>query len=217
MKRESLFYKILSGIHIVFFTSILCFFTILLSGTFLLLPVLGAAFMIGKDIIYKVININDSIVKKYFVYLKRSFKLMKFIPVHIIMLLNVAGMILSAQEENLVYSVVCLAIIAFLLVFMLYTAGYFVFFSEKVDLIEVLLVMLLKLNYLLPVFAGMVFCVFFFSSTLLAILCFCGSFFVFAVEAVVFIQILYYKKILGVLDENDEFAYLVNRSKKHNV
>lgn len=215
MTRESLFYRILSAIHIVFFTSILCFVTILLSGTLLLLPVMGAAFMIGKDTIYKVININDSIVKTFFRYLRSSLKLLKFVPVSLVMILNVVGMLVAAKAENMVYSVTCLAFIAFLLVLTMYIAGFYVFVNETVNLIDVMFAMFMKPLFLVPIFAGMVCCVTLFSNALLMILFFTGTFFMFAIEVVIFIQMLFYKKVLGMLDKNDEFAYLAYGKEKN--
>lgn len=215
MTRESLFYKILSGIHIVFFTSILCSITIVLSGTLLLLPVLGAAFLIGKDALYKELNINDSIIKTYFGYLKESLPLMKFIPINLVALLNVAGIFIGGQLNNTLYSVICLVIVSFLLVFMLYLAGYFVFINKQVNIIETLFCMLLKPQFLIPLFAVAVLCGVFFSGIIMAILMFTGTFFLFAIEVVIFIQLLYFKKLAGNLDEKDEFAYLVlNQNKK---
>jgi hypothetical protein len=200
----------------------------------MLLPVLGAVFFIGKDIIYKEININDSVIATFFKYLKKSLRLFKFIPLHFMLLLNIAGMIVSAGAGNLTYSIICLTFTSILLVIMLYLVGYFVFViktggrenmkkssgkeemaREKNVVMEVIALMLLKPQFVIPVFAGIVLCVFFFSNTLLTILCFLGTFFLTALEAVIFIQILYYKKAIGILDEEEEYAYLVDGSLKN--
>ena len=66
MIRETPIYRILCAIHIVFFTSLLCFGTICLSGTILMVPALGASFLIGKDTLYRKLDITDSIIKTYF-------------------------------------------------------------------------------------------------------------------------------------------------------
>jgi hypothetical protein len=210
MIRESLFYKILSGIHIVFFTSLLFFATILFSATILFLPALGAVFLIGKDVINKDININDSIIRTYCCYLKQTMKLLKLAPVNLVMVLNIIGMLITAKAGNLLYSLICLALAAFLLVLMLYISGYYVFMNETVNMIEVTFIMFLKLQFLIPVYVGMICCICFFSNTLLLISVFSGTFFIFAVEVVIFIQLLYYKKLTGILEENDKFAYLVS-------
>lgn len=214
MTRESLFYKILSGIHIVFFTSLLCMGTIILTGTLLMLPALGAVFVIGKDAIYKNLNINDSIIKTYFKYLKSALTLMKFFPIHLIMLLNVAGMLIAASSNNIVYTVVCLALISLLMVLMLYIAGFFTFITSNVSVVEVLISMLFKPQFLMPVFIITVLCGFYFSFAMLIVLSVAGTFFLFAIEVIIFIQMLYYRKLTGNLKEDEEFAYLINRQNK---
>ncbi len=216
MTRESLFYKIISAIHIVLFTSMLVFGMIFLSGNLFAMPVLGTAFMLGKDAIYKKLDINDSVVKTYFKYLKKALKLMRFCPINVILLLNIAGMLMAAKAELFMYSVVCLALISFLLVFMLYIAGYYTFVNEKVSLMEVMLCMLLKPQYLVPVFAIMVLCTFFASTAWGIVLFFTGTFFLFALEVLVFVQTLYYKKMMGKLEEDDEFYYMINRTERTN-
>lgn len=216
MTRQSLFYKIISAIHIVLFTSMLAFGMIFLTGNLFAMPVLGAVFMLGKDAIDKKLDINDSIVKTYFKYLKKSLTLMRFCPINIILLLNIAGMLIAAKTELFLYSVVCLALISFLLVFMLYIAGYYVFVDEEVSLMEVMLCMLLKPQYLMPVFVIMVLCAFFASTTLGIILIFTGTFFLFALEVLVFIQTLYYKQMLGKLRQDDEYYYMINKADRTN-
>lgn len=214
MIRENLFYKILSGIHIVFFTSLLCGLTILLSGTILLLPAFGAIFQIGKDYINKELNINDSIIKTYFVYLKDSLTLLKFFPVNLLVILNVIGMYVAFNTNYMIYAVLCLAVISFLFLFMLYICGYYVFVDKKVNLIEVAICMVLKPQFLIPLFAILVVFNVFVSLKVLAVLLCTGSFFLFALEVVIFIQSLYFKKLNGNLSEEDEFAYLVYGKKK---
>ncbi len=211
MTRESLLYKILSGIHIVFFSSLLCFGTIFLSGTILLLPALGAAFLIGKEAIYKDLDINNSIVKSYFTYLKSSLSLIKFLPINLMIALNIAGMLLLGKRENIIYSVICLMITAFLLAFLLYTAGYYTFVNPKVNLQEVAIGMFLKPQLFIPVFIIMVLGVAFFSGILLVLLLLSGAFFLFVLEVLIFIGLLSFKKLAGTLDEKEEYAYLVNR------
>ncbi len=198
MMGESLLYKILSAIHIIFFTSLLNFLVVVLSGSLLLLPAAGAVFLVGKEVIYKRININDSIIKTYFKYVKQSLKLLRFLPVHFILILNTGGMIVSAGNNKLAYSVLCLTLLSIILAFVMYLAGYFVFISEKVNIIEVIFIMLLKLQYFIPVFAGIVLCVFFFSGILLAVLAFCGAALIIAFEAVILIPVSHYKKLAGI-------------------
>jgi hypothetical protein len=210
MIRENLLYKILSNIHIVFFTSILCFGTIYLTGTLLLIPAFAAVFCISKDFLYKKLDINDSIIKTYFKYLKAAMKLIKFIPINLIMILNIAGMIISANLNSMLYSIICLSITAILFLLVLYIAGYYSFVDEKVDIMEVVFSMVMKPQFVLPIFIVLVLCIFFFSFTIMIILLVAGTFFLFAISVVIFINMLYYKKALGKLDEKDEYAHLIN-------
>lgn len=216
MTRESLFYRIISAIHVVLFTSILAFGMIFLTGNLLMLPILGAVFRIGKDFMEKKLDINDSIVRTFFHYLNKSLRLMRFCPVNLILLLNVAGMLVAVKTEQLIFSIICLILIAFLLVFMLYIAGYYTFVDKKVNLMDVVFCMLFKPQYLIPVFVIMILCTYFASTTLGIILLFTGTFFLFALEVLVFIQMLYYRELTGGLQENDEFYYLIHRSEQKN-
>jgi hypothetical protein len=51
MMKQTPLNRIMSAVHIIFFSSLLCFGTICLSGTVLLMPALGASFLIGKDVL----------------------------------------------------------------------------------------------------------------------------------------------------------------------
>lgn len=214
MIRENLFYRILSAIHIVFFTSILCFGTIYLTGTLFMIPSLAATFMICRDYLYKKLDINNSIVMTYFRYLKSSFKLLKFLPVNLIMILNVFGMFYAINTNNFVYSVVCLTITVFLMLLMLYIAGFYTFVNEKVDIIEVVISMIIKPQFALPVFAALVIGVSFFSIALMLILLLTGAFFLFALSILILMNMLHYKKAIGKLDEEDEYYHLIHNTKR---
>ena len=214
MMRENLFYRILSAIHFVFFTSILCFSTVYLTGTLLMIPAFGATFLIGKDYLYKKLDINSSIVMTYFRYLKAAMKLIKFIPINFIMILNIIGMIFAIRINNVVYSVICLTITVILLLITLYLAGYFAFVDENVDIIEVMMSIILKPQFVFPVFAVLVVAVCFFSFALMLILLVLGSFLLFALSVLIFMTMLYYKKAIGKLSEEDEYYHLINNRSK---
>ncbi len=92
MIKKSVFYKVLSAVHIVFFTSILCFGMIFLSGSLLMVPSLCAAFQIGKAAMYEGLDITDSFVLAFFRNFKKFLGMERFVPVNLIMLLNLAGM-----------------------------------------------------------------------------------------------------------------------------
>lgn len=211
MIRENLYYKILSAIHIVFFTSILCFGTIYITGTLLMIPALAASFLIGRDYLYKKLDVTSSIVKTYVSYLKASMRLLRFLPINLIMILNIVGMIFLAKAEYKLYAVLCLTITALLLLITLYIAGYYAFVSESVDIVEVIMTILLKPQYGLPVFCVIVIALCFVSLALGLILLVCGSFFLFALSILIFISMLHYKKEIGILSLEDEYYHLVCR------
>ncbi|MFT3983009.1 MAG: hypothetical protein QM697_03805 [Lachnospiraceae bacterium] len=211
MIRENLLYKVMSYLHIALFVSLCCALTIVLSGTLLLLPAVAAVFRIGREILYKKEDVNESVVKLYFHYLKDSLCLMKFIGVELIFLLNLASLYLFAGQQGVLLSVAALAAAAFLLIFQLYIAGYFVFVAEKFTMEEVAFAMILRPAFLIPLFAGMVLLLFFFNLTIAVILLFTGAFFLFALQVPVFIQMLFYRKMRGTLDETDAFYYLVKK------
>jgi hypothetical protein len=209
MIRETPVYRVLCAIHIVFFTSLLCFGTVWLSGTILMVPAIGASFLIGKDALYKELDVTNSIIATYFKYLKASIKLLRYSLLNILIVLNVAGMIITASTGNFIYSCICLAIVGFLLSFMLYIAGYHTFVSNQINITEVFLSMFIKLHLLLPVFIVMVLCVLFFSGTLLTVIFLSGTLFLFVLEVLIFIQMVHFKAKSGKLDKDDKFAYLV--------
>lgn len=215
MIKESAFYKILSAIHIVFFTSILCFGMIYLSAGFLMLPCFAAVYKIGKDYLFKKLDITDSIIRMYFRYFKASIKLMKYFPVNLIMMANIAGMLVTARQDNLLYSILCLTVTAFLLVFVLYIAGYYTFVDERINLIEVMFSVFIRPFLMIPIFIIMVLCIFFFSLAVAIGLLLLGTFFLFAIEVVVYMQILLLKKAFGKLEE-DEYAYLLHKPGKNS-
>ncbi len=209
MIRENLLYRIMSYIHIALFVSLCCALTITLSGTLLLLPAVTAVFRIGEEVLYKKVDVNESVVKTYFLYVKESLSLMKFIGVELVMLLNLASLYLFAGQQGVILSVAALAIAAFLLIFQLYLAGYFVFVSEKFTLEEAAFAMIWRPAFLIPLFAAMVLLLFFFNLTIAVVLLFSGAFFLFALQVPIFIQMLSYKKMCGTLEESDKFYFLV--------
>lgn len=214
MIRKFPLYKILSAIHIVFFTSMLCFGLIFASASILLLPALGAAFAIGKEFLYDDLDITNSIIASYFRYLKQSLRLLRHFGVNIVLLLNLGGMLGAVRMRSLPLSIISLTFFSILLTLSLYMAGYFVFVDETFSVEEVMMAMFLKPLHAVTVMIVMVLCSYFFSGTLAAILFFMGTFFLFVLEVVVFTSMLYYKKFTGKLDEEDAFAYLVNGKKK---
>lgn len=213
MIKKAPFYKILSGVHIVFFSSICCFGIVFLSGTLLMIPAFGAAFQLGKDAMYDELDVTNSIVAKFFCYLKDALGLMRFIPINIIMLLNIAGMWVAVKLHMVWILFSCMAIVSLMLTVALYIAGYFVFVQKKFSMTEAVVAMMIKPLSVMTIFAIMILFTYFFSGILVTILMFVGTFFLFVAEIVIFITMLYYRKVSGQLDEEDKFAYLVSGKK----
>lgn len=211
--RDSILYKILSLIHVFFFLSILCFGTIFLSLTIMMVPAVTAAFLIGKELIYKEYDITDSLIKKYFRYLKESLHLMKYAGINLVAALNIGGVFLGIKMEQMVYCVLCLAITAILYTLVLYVAGYYTFVDKKFTLVEVFICMLYKPGLLIPVIILMILLIFFFRMTIAKILLVVGAFPIVVLEMVIFLHTLHYRKLRGVLPDDDEYAYLVNGKK----
>lgn len=211
--RDTILFKILSLIHVVFFLSILCFGTIFLSLTLLMVPAVTAAFLIGKELLYKKYDITDSLIKKYFRYLKETLHLMKYAGINAIAALNIGGAFLWIKMELTFYSVLCFAITAILYSLILYVAGYYTFVNKKFTLVEVCICALYKPGLLIPVVVLMILLEFFFSTLTVKILLVAGVFFLLVLEMVILIDTLHYRKLRGELPEDDEYAHLVNGKK----
>lgn len=213
MIKKVPFYKILSGVHVVFFSSVFCFGTVFLSFTLLMIPALGAVFQLGKDVLYGEIDITDSVAAKFFCYLKDAMGLMRFLPVNLIMLLNIAGIWVAVKLHIPWILFSCLAIVSLMLTISLYIAGYFAFVKEKFSLAEAAVAMMIKPLSVMSIFAIMILFTYFFSGILVTILMFMGTFFLFVTELVIFITMLHYLKMCGQLDLEDKFAYLITGKK----
>jgi membrane protein implicated in regulation of membrane protease activity len=97
---------------------------------------------------------------------------------------------------------------------MLYIAGFYTFVDDKVDIIEVVISIIIKPQFALPVFAALVIGVSFFSIALMLILLVTGAFFLFALSILILMNMLHYKKAIGKLEEEDEYYHLINNTKK---
>lgn len=208
MMKESMLYKVMSAIHTILFVSILCFGITLISGTLLMIPSIAAAFVIGRMIIYNEFDINDSLIKNFFREFKKALCLLRFLPVNLIMLFNIVGIIVAVKLDMTMYAVLCLVIIALLLTMIFYIAGFYVFVARKMTLVEVAFCMFYKPTLLIPLFSGMVIFTFFFQGLIAKILLVSGFVFLFLIEIVVFLHMLYYKQLNGI-EEEGEYAGLV--------
>lgn len=211
--RESVLYKTLSFIHIFFFLSILCFGTIFLTLTILMVPALAAAFMIGKELIYKEYDITDSLIKKYFCYLKQTLPTIKYVGINLVAALNIAGIFVGINMGQTGYAIVCLTITAILYALALYVAGYYTFINHKFTLTEVFICMMYKPGLMFSVVVVMILMVFFFRMLMAEILLVIGAFPMLILEIVIMLHMLYYRHLKGELQEDDMYAHLVIKDK----
>lgn len=219
MMKSTILNKILYAIHITFFSSILCFGIVFLSGGLLMIPAFAAAFMLGRSIIYKEFDITDSVIQKYLIYFKESLHLMKYVLLNVMMLLNMAGVMIGGTYHMEGYTIICLCIVAILLMMVIYLAAYHAFIDKKFTLAEVAICMLYKPAYMMIVFMLMVLGVFFFSIRMAAVLVFAGTVVLFLIELLTFLHMLHYKKLCGKL-EGEKYASLViekNKTIKQDV
>ena len=215
MMKSTILNKILYAIHITFFSSILCFGIVFLSGGLLMIPAFAAAFMLGRSIIYKEFDITDSVIQKYLIYFKESLHLMKYVLLNVMMLLNMAGVMIGGTYHMEGYTIICLCIVAILLMMVIYLAAYHAFIDKKFTLAEVAICMLYKPAYMMIVFMLMVF----FSIRMAAVLVFAGTVVLFLIELLTFLHMLHYKKLCGKL-EGEKYASLViekNKTIKQDV
>lgn len=208
--KDSILYKTLSMIHTIFFLSILCFGTIFLSLTILMVPAFTASFMIGRELIYKEYDVTDSLIKKYFHNLKETLPLLKYAGINLIAALNIGGIFWGIKMEQTIYSVMCLAITAILYTLILYVAGYYTFVDKKFTLVDVFICMMYKPGLMIPVIIAMILLVFFFRMLAVKILLVAGAFPMLVIEVVIFLHTLYYRELRGELQE-DKYAHLVRK------
>ena len=208
MMKSTILNKILYAIHITFFSSILCFGIVFLSGGLLMIPAFAAAFMLGKSIIYKEFDITDSVIKKYLIYFKESLHLMKYVMLNVIILLNMGGVMIGGAYHMEGYTIICLCIVAILLMMVIYLVAYDVFIDKKFTLTEVAVCMLYKPAYMIIIFMLMVLAIFFFSIRMACVLVFSGTVVLFLIELLTFLHMLHYRKLCGKL-EGEKYASLV--------
>lgn len=210
MIKDTILNKILNAIHVIFFTSLLCFGTTFLSGTLLMIPAFAAAFMIGKTLIYKEFDITDSVIKNYLSYMKSSFHLMKYVPLNILLLLNIMGIMGAGISGMEGFAIACLCIVALVLTTIIYLVAYYTFFDRELTLIEVVVCMMYRPAFLVAIFAAIVLMMFFFNALMAGIFLLVGTVILFLIELVTFLHIMYYKKLRGMLAD-EKYASLVEK------
>ncbi len=194
---------IMSVIHLIAVLSIVCFGTIYLSLSILTIPALTAAFIIGKDVIYRRFDVHDGLVKRFFSELASEIGMMRYFPLQLLIILQLVGMY-GAEKTGMTYlSYPMLICISFVLALIVYLITYHVFYAERPSVTDVLIAMLFRLYYFLIVWIVMLLIAVFFGTTLMMILLFAGTILILAVETVAFLGIISFKKLRKELSDED--------------
>ncbi|MCI7766369.1 MAG: hypothetical protein MSJ26_00070 [Oscillospiraceae bacterium] len=131
MKKKLDLSTLMAAIHLVAVLSAVCFGTVYLSLSILTIPALTAAFVIGKDVIYKRYDVHDGLVRRFFKELKASLGMMKYFPLQLLILLQAAGMY-GAEKTGLTYlSYPMLVCISFVCALIVYVIAFHVFYQPK--------------------------------------------------------------------------------------
>ena len=202
MIRESKVYKVLCGVHVVFFTSLLGFGLTYLSASILLLPSLYGVFYIGKEIFYGQFDINNSIIKTFWSAFKKGVALLKFLPFQLIIVVN--GISVLMNTYNALMGYFSMVVIAFLITYLIYACHYYTFVEQEVHYTDVFVYMFYNPLYLCMLFILSLLALVFINGNVLVLLLFCGSTFIFVIECFLVLHVLFYKKTLGILEEEDE-------------
>lgn len=203
MKKKLDLSTIMSMIHLVFFLSICCFGTMYLTVSILTIPSLTAAFVIGKDVIFKRFDVNDDLVKRFFSELMANMRMMKYFPIQLLIFLQAAGIYASEKTgmTGLVYPMV--ACISFCAALIVYAAACRVFVETPMSITEIIITMLYRVQYFLIIWVLMILCVLFFGTVMLEIFFFAGALLLMAIETVAFLDILAFKKASDKLTEEE--------------
>lgn len=151
MMKENIFTKVLSGIHLFFWISLM--FTIVTVGTgfIFLIPALAALFQIGREFILGEYNVYDSNVKNFFKGVWGKRRLLRFVPIEIILLFQFVGLMAAVNIGNLIISIVLIAASSLLLAFLLYVCAYSSFFEEEYHCMQVIFSAVASIQYFMTV------------------------------------------------------------------
>lgn len=203
MKNKFTLNGIMSVIHLIIVLSIVCFGTIILSLGILLIPALTSAFIIGKDVIYKRFDVYDSLVKRFFSGVRSQIGMMRYFPVQLIILIQLAGMYAAEKTgmEFLMY--ILIACISFLLTLIVYIITYHVFYESGPDVIHVLVAMFYRVHYVLLVWAVMLLITVLAGIKLMGIFLLTGTIVILMTETVAFLGIIGFKNLKKELTDEE--------------
>lgn len=206
MKNKVTLTAIMSAIHLIVVLSIVCFGTIFLSLGILLIPALTSAFIVGKDVIYKRYDVYDGLVKRFFKGLTSEIGMMRYFPLQLIILIQLAGMYAAEKVGMNFLMYLMIACISFVLTLIVYVIAYHIFYSAKPTVTEVLIAMFYRVHFFLLVWVAMLLVTTLFSIKLMGVFVLVGTIAVLLVETVAFLGILGFKNLRKELtDEEKEY------------
>lgn len=138
-------------VHLTVVLSVVCFGTMILSLGILFLPALTAAFIIGKDVILRRFDVNDSVSRRFFRYAAENLKMMKYFPIQLIAMFQAAGIFACGRTGLNGLGYVLAASMAFFFTVLIYAVTYHVFCKPYPEMAEVLIAMFYKVQNLLAV------------------------------------------------------------------
>ncbi|MGN0667084.1 MAG: hypothetical protein ACI4KF_11245 [Huintestinicola sp.] len=203
MKKKFDLSTLLSMIHLVFVLSIVCFSVTFLSLGILAMPSFTAAFILGKEVLYKQYDVYDSVVKRFFSEMKRAIKMMRYFPLQLLIILQTGGMYAVGKVGMSYLMVPMLAFTAFLLTLLIYIITYHVFYREFPHIPEVLIAMFYRIQYLLIIFVLMLLAAMFFGTIMMIVLFFAGALILFLLEATAFLGIMAFKVLRNDITEEE--------------
>lgn len=206
MKKKLDLSTVMSLLHLTVILSLACFGTALLTLSILAIPSVTAAFVIGKDVIYRKFDVNDGLLRRFFSELSAQMCMMKYFPLQLLIILQTAG-IVGAQRTGMTFlSYPMLICISILTAVIIYIISYHIFFSPKPTVTEVLVAMLYRIHYFLIVWIVMLLVTVLFGVQLMGILLIFGEALLLAVEISSFLGVMGFKKLKNMLtDEEKEF------------
>ncbi|MEN8904834.1 MAG: hypothetical protein ABF289_02630 [Clostridiales bacterium] len=204
MINETKMYKILSFVHLIFITSIFLVIITIVSCGILFLPALTSVFYLGKELMFGNYNVFDGIFKILFKKLKYYIYMLRFLPVGVLFVLQCLGIYIAALQGMYILQVFLLSTGAFLLVYHFYICGYEVFIGKEYTWFQVILTMFYKISYFLTLWILAILAIVFFQLSSIKYLLITSGIIVLAIEIVIFLALISFKKVSGLLKDDDE-------------
>ncbi|MGN0637177.1 MAG: hypothetical protein ACI4J0_02300 [Huintestinicola sp.] len=204
MKKKLDLSTFMAAIHLTVVLSAVCFGTIYLSLSILTIPALTAAFVIGKDVIYKQFDVHDGLLKRFFKELRASLGMMKYFPLQLLVLLQTAGMY-GAEKTGLTYlSYPMLICISFVCALIVYVISFHVFYMPKPAVTTVIIAMMYRVHYFIIVWLLTLLVTVLFGIKLMGIFLIAGAVLILGTEVCAFLGIMGYKKLRKELTDEEK-------------